>query len=379
MPTDLMSQPFPVRRRRPRRASVMHARRGASALAVVAAPPGVFPGTAMPEPATARERLVSSALAIFIHALLIGAIGLAAYLTPEAVVEQLIKVTLPDATRDKDPSGSPRPRAIAESSGRFAPAPMALQAHVINPAVIQARAANIAAAQQIQVETVAPIAAPREIQQLTTPVVERARTYQSIATVTATPVDTSAASAQISGSVDIQAPVGVVVGPRQVTTTGATVGIGGPTSLGTGSSVREGIASGRDVVGSKTGERAGIYGAYGAGGGRGLGGDGTGAGGGMGREACLDSAPVSAYIERVRVRMLARWKTPASGERGAIQLAFRIDPAGGVGGVEVVEALTPALGSSGVEALRSASPFEPMSDAVRCLAGQSLIGTFSNK
>ena len=360
---------FVVRRRHARRTRA-HAPRPSGALAAVAAPLGVFPGSAMPEPASARERIVSSGLSILIHAGIVAAIALAAYLAPEEVKEQIIEITRIDDAPDNDTSGSPRPRAIAESSGRFAPAPMALQAHVINPAVIQARAANIAAAQAINIEAVTAVAAPREIVHTTAPTVEAARTYQSIATVTAAPVDTSAATAQISGNVSIQAPQGVVVGPRQVTTSGATVGIGGPTALGTGSSVREGIASGRDVVGGKTGERASIHGVYGEGGGRGFGGSGTGAGGG---KPCTERPEVNAYIARVKSRVLSRW---SGGTNGSVELQFSIDAAGTASQIEFVSASNPQLGEAIAQAMRVASPFEPMSSAVQCLAGETLQATF---
>jgi hypothetical protein len=200
--------------------------------------------------------------------------------------------------------------------------------------------------------------------------VEAARTYQSIATVTAAPVDTSAATAQISGNVSIQAPQGVVVGPRQVTTSGATVGIGGPTALGTGSSVREGLASGRDVVGGKTGERASIHGVYGEGGGRGFGGSGTGAGGG---KPCTERPEVNAYIARVKSRVLSRWN---GGSNGMVELQFSIDAAGTASQIEFVSASNSQLGEAIAQAMKVASPFEPMSSAVQCLAGETLQATF---
>ncbi len=372
MASDLMSEAFIVRRRQPKRGARMHERRANQALAALAAPPGVFPGNAMPEPQGARERALSSGLALLLHAAIIAGIALAAYLAPDELKEQLIEITrLQDSTPENDTSGSPRPRAIAESTGRFAPAPMAMQALVINPSVIQARAANVSAP-QIHIEQIAAVAAPREIVHTSAPIVESARTYQSIATVSTTAVDTTAAAAQIAGNVSIQAPVGVVVGPRQVTTNGATVGIGGPTALGTGSSVREGIASGRDVIGSKTGERAGIHTAAGTGGGRGFGGDGTGAGGG---KPCSQRPEVQSYLARVKTRVMSRWKGAMSGE---VELEFLIDAAGTASNVNFISAPDPQVGASIVEAMRVASPFEPMSESVsKCLAGDTLIATFS--
>jgi outer membrane biosynthesis protein TonB len=352
----------------------MRARRTNSAALAIAAPAGVFPGKAMPEPEGGRKRIVSSGLSILLHALLIGALALAAYFAPPEVVEQVIEVTRirDDTTAEKAP-GSPRPRAIAESSGAYAPAPMALQAAIINPTVIQARAANIAAAQQIQVQAMQPVAAPQQIKAATAPVVESVRAYQSIAVATATPVVDTATSAQIAGNVAVQAPVGTVVGPRQVVTNGATVGIGGPTALGTGSSVREGIASNRDVAGGKTGERAGVHWAVGEGGGRGRGGSGTGDG--LGGGGGCGGPEISSYMDRMRDRTMARWNT--GGLKGQIQIRFRVDPAGSVSNIALVTASPRELGPSGLEAFRAASPFEPMSDRVRCLSTEDLTATFT--
>ena len=42
------------------------------------------------------------------------------------------------------------------------------------------------------------------------------------------------------------------------------------------------------------------------------------------------------------------------------------------------EALLESLGASAVDALRSASPFPPMPDDVRCMAGLPIVGTFRN-
>jgi len=368
-----MQSGFVVRRRHAGKHAKRHVRNN-SALAAVAAPAGAFPGTAMPEPAGARERLVSSGLSILMHGLGVALIALTAYLAPDEIKESIIEITRIEDLPSNDSSVSPKPRAIAESTGQFAPAPMALQAHVINPTLIQARAANIAAAQAIQVEAITAVAAPKQIVHTTAPTVEAARTYQSIATVTAAQVDTSAATAQISGNVSINAPQGVVVGPRQVTTTGATVGIGGPTALGTGSSVREGIASGRDVVGHKTGERASMSTVYGSGGGRGFGGDGTGSGGGA-QQKCSQRPEVQSYLARVKQRVLARWKGAGVGE---VELEFAIDAAGTATGIKFVNAPDPTLGEGIAEAMRVASPFEPMTSAVSgCLAGDTLYATFT--
>jgi TonB family protein len=61
-----------------------------------------------------------------------------------------------------------------------------------------------------------------------------------------------------------------------------------------------------------------------------------------------------------------------------VVLRFSIDPAGTASRVELVSAPDSRLGESAVTALRSASPFDPMPDRVRCLAGSPLVATFRN-
>jgi TonB family protein len=96
-------------------------------------------------------------------------------------------------------------------------------------------------------------------------------------------------------------------------------------------------------------------------------------------EECTARPEVSAYIEQVRQRMLARWvlppETPANQR---VRLRFRLDPAGSATNVEFVDAPNRGLGESAAQALRSASPFPPMTDRVRCLTDDLLTATFTN-
>ena len=163
-------------------------------------------------------------------------------------------------------------------------------------------------------------------------------------------------------------------------TSGGTVVTGTQvTNLG-GSSVREGIVTGRDVVGSPDGPRlASINTRVGTGNMQGDGGTGAGQGGGGGGAGCTETPEAEAYKEQVRVRMLSRWTLPDGVESNqAVRIRFKLDAAGSVLSAEVVGGGDPRLNQSAVDALRSASPFPPMSDRVRCMAGQSLTGTFKN-
>ena len=369
-----MAEGWTVRRRK-RRATPMRERRvlGARTLA----PAGVpieFPGTEMAEPEGARGRLLAGAASFLIHASAIGLIALLAALTPEELIEELIEVTrLPD-TASEEPS-APRPKVIAESAGRYDPAPQAVPTLITNPAVIQQRAA-IVQATALRREAVSVAAAPRQVARAAVEVAQ-VRAYQSVASATASAVEIEAAAPVIEGPVDIQAPAGRSGGPRQVTT-GSTAGIADPDALGTGSSVRDGIASNRDVFGGRTGARAQVDWEVGAGGGRGSGGDGTGPGGVSMRE-CRNRPEVGQYLTRVKDRVEGRWNSDGFEGNQEVTVEFRLDPSGSASRVLLRFASTSSAGDSAVRAMRASSPFDPMSDRVRCLAGANIALTFESE
>ncbi len=361
--------------RRRKRKSPMHTRRigGLAHASAGAAAAGDFPGSEMPEPESTRGRLVSGAVSLLLHASLIAALILAVWLAPEEVVEEIIEITrIEEEVVEQEPA--PAPRVIAETSGRFDPAPMALPPQIVNPVVVQ-RAAPVISADQLQIDTVNPVQAPREITRAAA-VVEQARAFQSVAAATTSPVAVDATAPAIRGPIEIQAPSGIQSGPRQVVT-GATVGVAAPGALGTGSSVKEGIASGRDVFGAKEGARAQVNWAVGPGG-RGRGGAGLGEGG-VTWDQCMSRAEVQSYLGRVKNRVLSRWVLPPGIDADKhVTLRFVLDPAGTANRVEFVSTANDVLGESAVRAMRSASPFDPMNAQVRCLANHSLQATFRN-
>jgi hypothetical protein len=362
-------------KRRPRRVSPLARHRFVEAAIRAAHSAVAFPGSAMPEPAGARERVVSSGVSILLHGALILALLLVARLAPEELVEQIIEVQRLEEPSQNEPA--PRPRAIAESMARFDPAPMALAPQIVNPTVIQQRVPDLQA-QPVQVAEIAPVLAPREIAPIAAPQVEAVRAFQAPVAATASPVKIDTKAPALSGPVEFKAPVGTLAGPRQVVTGGSTVGIADPTALGTGSSVREGIDSNRDVHGAKTGERASVNVAVGAGGGRGTGGEGTGPGG-VSFDECMRRPEVQAYIARLKERVLARWRgTPAGLSTGSFKatLGFRLDPSGSASEIDLVTAEDPGVGRSAADAMRAASPFDLMGPQVRCLAGNRFNATF---
>ena len=364
-------------RRRPRRTTAMQRHRFVEARVAAAASAVPFPGAPMPEPEGARERLLSSGVSILLHAALVLALWFVAQAAKDQIEETLIEVTRVNEPSREEPA--PRPRAIAESMKSLAPAPMAVAPQIVNPTVIQPRVPNVQAA-PVPIAQLQPIQAPREIAAPTLPTLPQARAVPSpIALPTSAPrvVDTSNAPS-ISGPVDYQAPAGTSSGPRQVVSAGDTFGVADPTALGTGSSVQDGIASDRDVLGGKTGERASVNVAVGANGGRGTGGDGTGLGG-MSFDECMALPEVQAYMERLKARVESRWRSNPTGIPDGthrVTLRFRLDPSGSASEVEFRGASNAALGQSAADAMRAASPFDQMNGRVRCLAGNYFNAVF---
>jgi hypothetical protein len=366
-------------RRRSRRHSPLHSKKLGTALYAkvgAAAAAGQFPGLDL-EASTSRRRVfITSGISIALHGGLLAALFLVAWLNPPEVVEELIELQrVQDDVAKETPA--PRPRVVAErASSVFDPAAMSVAPHIVNPVVVQ-KAAPVVTAQKVDVEALSTVQAPTEIARPAAIQVAEAKTYQSAVVVTAQPVQIDGVAPAVRGPVEHVAPVGIQSGPKQVAS-GDTTGIASASALGTGSSVKEGIVSGRDVHGAKTGARAEVHWAVGNSNLRGTGGDGTGPGGVSG-EDCMTRPEVQAYMARVKQRMYDRWALPADlpGNQ-SVELAFMLDPAGTSTRVEVVRAQDSRLGQSAVEALRAASPFDHMSDRVRCLANSRLVGTFRN-
>lgn len=366
-----------------------------------------FPGFADAESDGTRRRVVSGSLAVLLHGAVVAGLVTWAWMNPQ-VIEDVIPVQLlkEEAPKPKPPppppvakvepkpappaptpappkekpapvpkeNPAPAPKALAERrTPTFAPQAQAVAPQVVNPSVV-AKAAPVIDAKKL--EGVGAQVAPREIAHPTS--VASVSPLPSIAPAQASKIDLGNASAPaLRGPTDAAAPAGRSVGPRQVVTSGNTVGTGTEvTNLG-GSSVREGIVTGRDVVGSPTGPAlASINTRVGEGNLRGDGGSGAGQGGG-GSGGCDDGAWKSYVDDQVKPRIYDRWVLPDGVANNApVTIQFTLDAAGSLLSANVVSSADSRLESSALQAMRSASPFPPLPTTAKCMAGKRVTGTF---
>lgn len=403
-----MAASITIRRRDPRPSPMRNLRVGAAARSG-AIPHLAFPGMGSVEPENRSRRWTAGLLAVSVHAALLGGLVLSSMLNPPEEKDEPIPIALlpppppppprpeppvqrapepapvpaprpppvPQAKPEPAPAPAPAPKALAERrSVNFAPKAQAIQPQVVNPTVIAKPSAAVEA-RKLDVNTVSSVTAPREISR--SPLaVESVQAAPSPVSATASKVDLGSAGAPaLRGPIERNAPVGVSVGPRQVVASGTTVGTGTATT-GDGSSVREGVLSSRDVLGTPDGPRlANVNTRVGQSDLKGPGGTGTVLGGG---DTNCDTRPeVRAYMDQIKNRTLARWATSGSTPAGRVRakLRFQIDVGGSASRVEMVSAGDARVGASVVDALRAASPFPPMTDRVRCLANSQLTATFT--
>ncbi len=402
-----MAASITIRRRHPRPSPMRDLRVGQAARSH-AIPRLAYPGIGSAEPEKSSRRWIAGVVAVAVHVGVLGGFVLSSMLNPPEEEDRVIPIALlpppppparpeppvqrapepapvlaprpppvPQAKPEPAPAPAPAPKALAERrSVNFAPQAQAIQPQVVNPTVIAKPSAAVEA-RKLDMNTVSSVTAPREISR--SPLaVESVQAAPSPVSATASKVDLGSAGAPaLRGPIERNAPVGVSVGPRQVVASGTTVGTGTATT-GDGSSVREGVLSSRDVLGTPDGPRlANVNTRVGDSNLKGPGGTGTVLGGG---DTNCDTRPeVRAYMDQIKNRTLARWATSGSTPAGRVRakLRFQIDVGGSASRVEMVSADDTRVGASVVDALRAASPFPPMTDRVRCLANSQLTATFT--
>jgi hypothetical protein len=209
--------------------------------------------------------------------------------------------------------------------------------------------------------------------------VDRVSAIGAVGGYQASKVDVNqAAGPAVRGPIEAVGPAGPSVGPRKVTgADGNTFGTGS-LAINQGSSVRDGVLTSRDVVGSPTGAViVSVDTAIGEGNLSGPGGTGTGiVPDGAGTD-CLKRPEVNAYMADIKERLISRWSLPYGIENSRVTLRFAIDVAGSASSIQLVKGDN-AIGASAIDAMRASSPFPPMPDRARCLANKNIVATFSS-
>jgi TonB family protein len=131
-----------------------------------------------------------------------------------------------------------------------------------------------------------------------------------------------------------------------------------------------------------TGSGAGPYGVPGGSrAGTGLSGGGTGSGTGGGSSTGLrgiSNADYNQYLKQVERRVNSVWRYPddVSGVQ-KVTVRFTLDRAGKLSQAEVLESSDARINASALEAMRRASPFPPIPETLKDLAGEPLIIRFT--
>jgi len=115
--------------------------------------------------------------------------------------------------------------------------------------------------------------------------------------------------------------------------------------------------------------------------GSGIRGGGTGSGSGGGSSSGLKgalSADYNQYLKLIEKRVFSVWKYP-DGVTGVqkVSVRFTLDKAGKLSQVEVLDSTDLRINGSALEAMKKASPFPPIPESLRDLAGESLIIRFT--
>jgi TonB family protein len=111
----------------------------------------------------------------------------------------------------------------------------------------------------------------------------------------------------------------------------------------------------------------------------GVAGGGTGVGTGGGSYTGLKgSADYSQYLKQLERRVNSVWRYP-DGVSGVqkVTVRFTLDRAGKLSQAEVLESSDPRLNASAIEAMKRASPFPPIPESLKDLAGEPLIIRFN--
>jgi TonB family protein len=366
-----VSESLQMRRRRQHRRTRLELGAAFAAGALAPAAAGDAPRLTLRAPDGARSALASGGLAFTLHAGVVLALLIFTWLNPDLIEDVIPVQLLPGSV--VEPAPAPRPLEPQFVNAALAPA-------VVAPSTPQTLAPQ--AAPDVQMARIDSALAPTRIERrdVATPQVAA---VQSTAVPQIAPLDVARVGpAQVRPST-IALPDAPVGGPRTIqsgASQSAEVVAGASQAFARAGQARDhagratagGVVASGSAGGGELRIDTGVAAAYV--GGEGAGGSGTA----VGVTDCLSSGYVVAYIGVVKERTYDRWVLPEGvPSNRTVKLRFTLDAAGTARDLQIVAAENPALGRSALDALEAASPFPPMDDNVRCLAGRSLIGTFT--
>ncbi len=337
------------------------------ALTPAAAGAGATPQLVMAEPEDPLGSIIAGSLTTLLHAAAIGLLVLLAWLA--LPVEELIPVRiireLPGTDQEPTPARKilkPRRQQRVQAARR-----------VTAQAVAQPRVVNLTP-EQLKMNQLNKAVAPQQVQRRQ--IVSTRTQVRSIDhRVIATRIDPSQLQNVVVTGLEV--PVYDYQGPREIDRGAAVEAPENFAEVPEVDDVQYTSAAPFEVI--SDGDAAeDIYdfdtdvGAYA--GGEGTGGTGTALG-----VRCMESAFVLRYIDGIEERTKKRWRVPeGTPDDAKVVLIFSLDSSGAATQIEFQGDVQPAVGNSAVAAMRAASPFPPMDDNVRCLAGKKLRGTFTN-
>ena len=326
-------------------------------------------------PDEGKSTIATGGISAAIHIGIVALLFLFASLNPE-IVEEIIPVQLLREEAPKPPA--PARRALAERRKLdFAPAMQTVQPQIVNKRVI-AEAAPAISAEMLEMDSLNAAAAPTQVKRSAIDV-DRVSAVGAVGGYKASKVEVNhAAGPAVRGPTGAVGPVGPSVGPQKVAGTDGNSFGTGSLAINQGSSVRDGVLSARDVVGSPAGAvLVSVDTAVGEGNLSGPGGTGTGLLPDGAATDCMNRPEVNSYIKNLQQRIYARWSLPYGVKDVRVVLRFAIDVAGSASSIQLLKGDN-AIGASAIDAMRSSSPFPPMPDRVRCLANKNINATFSS-
>ncbi len=358
-----------------RRATPMRSRRLGTALSAAsprpAGPRAAFPGLWMGEPESPRRAIFSGSAAMLVHGLALGVLVLYA-LDAKVVDNDFIPLQL-----FPEPQIEDAPKILAERASAFFDPVQALAQRILEAA--EAEVVPEVSNETVEMESVDWKEAPLDIQRRQIES-SRAMAVDEIAAARAVAMDLAGFDTSNLGDVEAPTSLDRIGVPRDVAVAAADHIRADGEAIGTVSALREGVVTGRDVIGVADGVplppeiETNVSAEYLRRAIREM--QQTGE---LHQSSCFSRPIVQRYVALLKTRVYVRWTIPVGvSPDQSVTLRFSLDAAGSASAIEIVAADDRAMGASALDAFQSSSPFPPIPDDARCLVAQPFTAIFRN-